>query len=526
MSFNSAVKIFLFAGAIILTGCAGLQYNKLSLDYPKNQSKEVFYKAKQNVEKREKVNLLDLQVLERSGTNYFETLKFAIPDYLDFSENKKDQFINSEKNKAQAARILEDAKVVDQTLSKYIDGYAARIKDLNELYNNSVKGLKSQCEAHLKDLVGKNNLLEAITISEKLEKLEFVSSTTTKEIVNRHARILVSQNSNPNEAFDQVLQIAKEQHQRFDEDTKVLVLNFIRSSITAKQETSGELAFKKIDLISLVLRDCQILKDDPTLARQREQLINRYARKMYVLKPVNSASTSIEEFTQKVLNKLQSEITVSDQLHCEVIGGEKIKSIYENAKIATSVNDLIPSDKNLTKGMSNSYILAIEVSKVVINKQPPQSREERVEAHAPGAGFRDGLAMGVSYNGDIQYFEYTVTTQEAFASVFASLIIYDLMENKIVLKDSVEFEKTFKSTSKSSIMACGQDKVRIGSSYNYTGVGPIKKIPAGYVPSHVQSQYRVSGDEDLPSSDGIKSVIFDNLASQVSEKTKRSLRGD
>ena len=117
--------------------------------------------------------------------------------------------------------------------------------------------------------------------------------------------------------------------------------------------------------------------------------------------------------------------------------------------------------------------------------------------------------MGASYSGNVQYFEYTKEEQGLDALILLSYALYDLSSHKILLKDTIEYDKRYTSLSKGNLMAVGQD------SNSYGNVGPVKKIAASYRPQHVNQELNYGTTGPLPSSDSIREDLFSGVSLEI-----------
>jgi hypothetical protein len=504
---NSIQLVLLLA----FIGCAtsGPKYRKVTLDYPAAEDQKAFEDVKFNILSRGEAKEKELLILQKAGPRYLAKLSQDINSWL---ENLEEAAVSA------ASRKKATAKNVDDFLVKYLPDYKSTKSFIESNYSNLLAKLKTAAVANIEKLNSSSDYDSAVNLAKdyynrQLVDLSILVNTTDKYMLS----MFDAEVSNDTE-FDKFLSFIK--------DNKSNISDTVRSTLGAKvvpyllsySASNEEQVFELLDKIKSV---DSVISLDPDLEDLRTKLINNWSYKLFVMKSMNTAGTSLKALDGKLLQALSSSISLNNDYRTLVGDGKNFESNL-NDNFANNIGEFYEKVVNKDIKSPRTFLVLVEINNVNITKSNPETYEERVEKWSGAGGFAEGLRMGAGYVGEISHFEYTVRKQEAQALAFIRYSIYDHSKHSVVESDSFEVERSYSSTEKSKIMAVGQDQGKSG--YNYFGTGPMKKIPASYVPQHVQSSFSRGITGPLPNNDKIKNDLIEAIVTRLNKEVQNSIR--
>jgi hypothetical protein len=269
-----------------------------------------------------------------------------------------------------------------------------------------------------------------------------------------------------------------------------------------KYAASDEAANKKRALETYLVLSA-LDNNDAAVAQKISLLRNELLTMFVVLDLENNTDEFIPVNNNDFINSVKAAIDSKENL-IEVIlkdnGLNDIKDRSLNYDFFRTKNDLNVSFENNIR-----YLIVPKIATVKINKQSPSMQTKN--AYWKGTTWQEGVAAGLAeYQAygryKVQYYQYDEYTEKVNGRVVVDVIVYDVKQKKIVLKERLESFKEDETTWAENPMA----------------VGIINKIPATLCPPEVQTllnqKRRVMTDNEL------KTKLIEELSAEIGTKTK------
>lgn len=207
---------------------------------------------------------------------------------------------------------------------------------------------------------------------------------------------------------------------------------------------------------------------------------------------------------------------------------DRIKTDLDNTRLFVEVisNDCLPKDimtqditfdvfrdkqfaeAGIKFDQNVAYLIVLEIRKLVIQRQQPIVRKKTANVYPNNVGdaLLVGIAMSQAYKGKIKYFEYDEYTEEAKGQIVGDFMVYDVANDKVVLKD--RYQQVAKD-------------IAVWAE-NPMAVGVLNKIPATIYPIEIQplmdAKHSTKDDSELGSE-----LVF-SFVQEISAKVKHLLK--
>ena len=281
-------------------------------------------------------------------------------------------------------------------------------------------------------------------------------------------------------------------------------------------------ALKKLELLEAIQKQHSTKLSDASktkIAASISGLQDKFLIRMHPVETFNKSDQSIRDFNTALTDKLHSTFSSLSPHFTRV---EKLPEDLSSQALGGAAFETLNDCLRALKPIPNSkrrLLLLTEVKSVRVQKEPRDRETVRIERLRSGMSFGEIIDQALISSGAISHFECDKETQRAQVTSAVAVVLYDLTTGKIVLRETIDSEKSFSSVQMSNLMAIGQDTI------NGSPVGPLKKVPANErnAPRHVR-QVMEQSTETLPSNSAMAQEIFRMSASMVSEKIEAFLR--
>lgn len=270
---------------------------------------------------------------------------------------------------------------------------------------------------------------------------------------------------------------------------------------------SDEAANKKRALETYLFLS-EIEKDNPSVAHKISTLRNELLTMFAVLELENNTDEFLPVNNNDFISLVKSGIDSKESLSEVILKDDGLNDIKDRA-----INyDFFRNKSDLDIRFENNirYLIIPKIATIKINRQSPSMQTKN--ANWKGTTWQDGVSAGLAeYQAygryKVQYYQYDEYTAKVNGRVVIDVIVYDLKQRKIVLKERLE---SFKEDS--AIWA-----------ENPMAVGIINKIPATLCPPEMQSL--LNQKRSIMNDNELKKDLIEEISAEIVVKAKSLLAG-
>ena len=498
------MRYLLILFTILQFACQSTNYFDINADFESRfaaqETRAIFHNAKT----RGRITSVEKSILKRSGNMYLNQL---IQKLNDAEENEILSFSHYKNT------IYPDAKSLNLQLSSFIDEYTSRDNEIDQAYESMLSRARAKLSAEFVNLLSSKDYSEAAKIAQKSLEIEGdkeLSELFTAKITRNAKEIkLISEICDVFEIESIFsVQLAEQVRQRLIKNA----LNQISSlDLSARRKSIG------------LLEDLKLMMASPNFPQTyldafsdfERKVVNTHTTKIFVVPTFNKSDFSTKNFTKTLENELAKVMSVNQPFYIN------LKKSNEFEQLSLFDDDYYDSMSSALEGINSKekgMALLSEIRSIKITNAPLTNRIERAKPFSSKSAFRDGMRSSINYSGNIQHYEWTEETKRVNASIFLTFVLYDLNKNKILLRDSIEAQKSYKQIKTFDLMAVGQDINGYGNP-----VGPIKRISASWRPQDVDSAFKGSRSSSIPDSSMIRLDLFKDASELILKSIKSEL---
>lgn len=318
---------------------------------------------------------------------------------------------------------------------------------------------------------------------------QFVSS------VNRLQLLYLSQNN-----YVSLISFTKRNKEFTGDETLKKVYKGLLSFAVSDENTNKRRA---LDTYTFLL---ELDKSDKTIMSKISTLRNELITMLAVLDLENQTDEFISINNKDFANSLKAGLDDKDNLIEVILQDDGINEIKDR-----SINyDHFRNKKETNIKFENNihYLIAPQIANLRINKQPPSMVTKNASwkfnswNDAVAVAFAEVDAYG-RYK--VQYYQYDEYNEKVNGRMVLDIIVYDVMQKKIVLKDRLEVQT--------------EDSVTWAE--NPMAVGIVNKIPATIYPIEIQTL--MNQKRPIKTDDELKKDLMSKLTTELVIKVRSTL---
>ena len=267
-------------------------------------------------------------------------------------------------------------------------------------------------------------------------------------------------------------------------------------------------AFNKERALETYLFLSEIQQDNPSVAQKISILRNELLTMFAILELENNTDEFIPMNNNDFIRLVKSGIDSKKNLSEVILKDDGLNEIKDR-----SINyDFFRNKTDLDIRFENNirYLIVPKIATIKINRQSPSMQTKT--ANWKGTTLQEGVAAGFAeYQAygryKVQYYQYDEYTENVNGRVVIDVIIYDVKQKKIALKERLE---AFKEDS--AIWA-----------ENPMAIGIINKIPATLCPPEMQAL--LNQKRSIMTDNELKKNLMEEISAEIATKAKSLLTG-
>jgi hypothetical protein len=448
---------------VLLPACTTTRFNEVDHNYSPGDEKFVTRAIISNGRARGKLTNKEAVTLSKSGPVYLNRLIIELNQENVDSEDFSIDW---------AASIVDEVIDLDSSLNIYLFDYKSIFIEINKQWDEIEKSYSDYLHSKIYKAIEVKDFKGAIEFAEindqyvkeaiKIDACEqFVNDFNSRKLID-YQDVLYCINLIKNENKIGISLV---------HDAKRRAASLIESIPYSNREEALD-KLSKIDSIlgSFKKKEGEFVE----LRNQRKEIVESYVRRLYIAKSINKSEYSSKSFDTILDNAISNGITINAPYYTEINPFVDLveKGMVEDG-VFRDISHFLEAGVNKDIKKDNHLLLLTQVNSIKIQKEPKEIKTIRIE-------FDNPFTLRLHYNGALSHFEYTEEKQIVNTLLLVSYAIYDFAENRILSRDSVEHEKIYTSFQTKDLVVVAQDEYSSGGSR--VGVGPIKKIPAGWRP--------------------------------------------
>lgn len=391
-----------------------------------------------------------------------EAKRFVIANYNRAVDHKVDmlnKMIISIDNLKQFRDELTDLKVTQDKLKghKFIH---ADVVDIDALRNRYETSVIQEAIKEIDSFLKQGNAEKAKNQLDRYKELGLPTNEQFVSLINRLQILYLSQNN-----YVSLIEFTKTNK----EFTKGEALNEICKGLlgfAASDENTNKRRALETYLLLLELG-----KGDETVRIKIDKLRNDLITMFAVLDLENQTDEFIPVDNKEFVDRVKRGLDDNKKLIEVVLKDDGINEMKDRL-----INyDYFKNKKDINVNFENNirYLIVPKIANLNINRQSPTmiTKNADWDFKSTGDAIATGLNMFEAYGSyKVQYFQYDEYTEKVKGRMVTDIILYDIVQKKVILKDRVE--------------ASAADSVTWAE--NPMAVGIVNKIPASFYPPKIQ----------------------------------------
>jgi hypothetical protein len=498
----------IFICLTFLASCQSSKYFDIDSDFPPANAGQETRAIIYNADTRGSITSNEIKTLRRAGNMYINQLidKIKTADEEDFLGTPK--YIDYYKD-----TVMKDAKETDANLCELLEDYESRDSEIDDAYRSMTSRYKSKLSDKFTEYLFSGNYSKASKTVKKSLELDG-GDELRKSFLNGISN--QSLNIKDIDTIQTFFEIASQLSIKMDDEISEALINNLSQQMRSFDSTDRETSLNFLNSLTSIINSTNFPRAHlEEFKKFEEKTLEAHTAKFFIVQPYNRSDYSIKGFKDELESKMIKEITTSKPYYAKVIRSRDYDPLtIFNDDYYETMSDALKGIQNKKEGL----VLFSEIRSIRISNESPTTRSQRAKPYSDGSAFKDGLRSGVSYGGSVQHFEWTEETKISNASILAAIVLYDLSKEKVVHRDSLEAQKSYKQVRTFDLMAVGQDRNGYGNP-----VGPMKKVSAGWRPSNVDAAFKGSRSDDIPSSSEIRNDLFLEISDRILESVKAEI---